>query len=114
MRTEKSLNVAECDIERNKQFNELLKTYEKHLFLIKQKKDIITKLDAKIKNFQNESKILLYKGDSKTIQMDENIEKANKHLHLLQNKLHNVSFWKDDSDPWFFFLKLANRFHEFI
>ncbi|XP_065201400.1 coiled-coil domain-containing protein 63 isoform X2 [Planococcus citri] len=95
LRAEKPLSVSEYDTEWNRQFNELLKTFEKYVFLIKQKKDTIAKLETKIKNFQNESKILLYYGDSKTIQMDENIGKANKQLHLLQNKLHNETIKYD-------------------
>ncbi|XP_065201399.1 coiled-coil domain-containing protein 63 isoform X1 [Planococcus citri] len=112
LRAEKPLSVSEYDTEWNRQFNELLKTFEKYVFLIKQKKDTIAKLETKIKNFQNESKILLYYGDSKTIQMDENIGKANKQLHLLQNKLHNVSFPKGHHLAFFF--QLTVYFHAFI
>lgn len=94
MHAEKPSNILEYDAEWRKHFNDLLKTYEKYLFLIKQKKDTIIKLDRRIKNLQNETKIQIYYGDTKTTQMNENIEKANKQLHLLQNKLHNVSFVK--------------------
>lgn len=59
---------------------------------IKQKKDTIAKLDKKIKKLQDETKVLLYYGDSKTIQINESIEKSANKIHLLQNKLYNVSF----------------------
>lgn len=91
MRVEKPVTIFDYDTEWKKHFNELLRTYEKYLFHIKQKRDTIVKLNRKIKSMQSESKILSYYGDSKTTQMDENIGKANKQLHLLQNKLHNVS-----------------------
>lgn len=59
---------------------------------IKPKKDTIAKLDKKIKKLQDETKVLLYYGDSKTIQINESIEKSANKIHLLQNKLYNVSF----------------------
>lgn len=69
----------------------MLKTYEKYLFLMKSKKDIILKLDKKIRALESKSKVISYYGDGKAIQIDANVEKTEKQVELLQNKLHHVS-----------------------
>lgn len=89
--TDRPMSAPEISYQWEKSYTELLRTYEKYLFLMKNKKDIILKLNKKIRALEGESKVISYYGDGKAIQIDANVERTEKQIELLQNKLHHVS-----------------------
>lgn len=89
--TSRPTSAPELTCRWEKSYRELLKTYEKYLFLMKSKKDVISKLERKIRALEGESKVISYYGDGKAIQVDANVGRTEKQVELLQNKLYHVS-----------------------
>lgn len=80
--------------DKEKQFVEMTKIYEKYLAKIKEKQNAIGKLQKKLADLRIECEVRTYNDDIITTRMNESIEKSALQVQQLQDKLYNVSIQK--------------------